>query len=844
MKKSSSSAPANSGVLTLAACCILLATCSQARRISHRHDVAAPHEALDTGGWRPVVESGRPSLDQVAVAPTGYDGDTDLVPPPRRIAAKGAKKRVAQAAASSYSTPSFAASPVRFPGEQEAKSKRRPIRRNRPGAGHLRPYIAQESAQQQVRFKPSPPAPENLWVEPTEPTVGFFTPQQYNEGPLQLAIASQSHQEHQQQHQQQQVHHQQHHQQQVHQQQKLHHQPEQQQQVVSTQQVFGNPAFFDLGSSSIRRPQDNTFIEPSVYENEVIQGVHHLAVNAPPQYQIDTPSSPPPVRRRKQKPRPATQATPIDPDMHRGTEIHEVPVWTTEAPVIHRRPQPEVHVEEEEQEPVRPRRPFRPPAPVQEQLDDDMEVPVFKMRPRKPIVTLTAEENTHQEERPRIRRPHPATAPVVQEDLEEEVSPARPLQEEERPLKRRRPRPPVEGKRRRRPKPRPQPVIVVEEEEQQQPQPEIEEDRNVHRRPIPSWPTKPAVTEESVQEQQPEVEQENYPSVFPLQHQQQKEEIIPEDSPSEETVEETFPSSVEAFESQPVPEEPNPQEPNQVSSTEGLFSIPPKRKRPEVFESTAAPAPVVTTTTAAPLTTTASISSRLRAKLNGSRPRFSLNNIKERLRQQQEQSENKEEQVTTEATRPGRFQVGTLPTTTSEAPVERQTFRPSMNRYTRPPLSSRYRNPTATTTEAPDVLTTTPAAARRAIPSLYNKERRPLLRTRTTTEAPLTTTEEIVVPHEEDEDKDMESTTQEMEEMTTIMPVSSTTPEYLSYASRVTDLTSSATAFKPLSFFSAVPANGVHPSQLRFTMATEDPILPIEAFFPAFASKPAPPHGE
>jgi hypothetical protein len=159
-----------------------------------------------------------------------------------------------------------------------------------------------------------------------------------------------------------------------------------------------------------------------------------------------------------------------------------------------------------------------------------------------------------------------------------------------------------------------------------------------------------------------------------------------------------------------------------------------------------------------------------------------------------------------------------------------------MSRFTRPPFNSRYRS---TTEASADVATTDQQVTRRANPDIYsqNKGRRPNLRRRTT-EAPIivTTTEEM---EEQDVEKETENITEEMVEMTTILPVSSTTPEDFSYAKRVTDLTSSATAFNPLSFFSAVPANGKHASQLRFTMATEDPILPIEAFFPSFTSSPS-----
>ncbi|XP_059476955.1 proteoglycan 4-like [Neocloeon triangulifer] len=790
MRKSPNLPSSLLGLLTLS--CILLATCSQARRISHRHDVGPPQETLDTGGWRPVVESGRPQLEQVAVAPTGYDGDADLVPPPRRNNAgakkprPGLKPSASEIRSSTAYTlpPPSGSSTVRFPGDQA----RRPTRkRQRPGPVHLRPYLAQESAQH-LRFRPSPPAPDNFWPEPTEPSVSFFTPQHYNEGPLQLSIS-----------------------------------PHEQHQLISTQQVFGNPALFNL-EQPIRRPQDNAFLEPSIHENEVVDNV--------PKYQITEPSPPPP-RRRRPKPPPPTEETPlIEPEMHRSPEVHEAPAWATEQPAVvvrPRRPRPPVERPEEEEEPVR-RRPARPPAPVQEQLEDDMEVPVFNLRPRRPIVSPPTEEQVQEEEKPRPRRPRPTPAPVAQEDPEEEVSPATP-QEEERPLKRRRPRPPGEGgQRRRRPKPRPQPPVVVESEQEEQQQPE-EGDRNVYRRPIKNWPTKETIhVEEPIVPEHHEPEEEaNYP-VIPQHHQQEEELHIPEEAPSAETVEEEVAPSAETYE-----EEPNYQEPNQVSSTEGLYSIPPKRKRPEESVFSTTESTTTSSTTSPPPTTTSSISNRLRLKLNATRPRFSLNNIKERLRQQALNEQKDEQSTSTEAPKQNRFRFST--TSTTEGPTtERSTFRPS-GRFTRPPIfHSRFRS----TTEASLAVATMTdyQAARRANPNLYNmnRERRPPLKTlRSTTELPVTT------PVDEEVEDEVESTT-ETEEFTTVAPPRSTTPE--DFARRVTDLTSSATAYKPLSFFSAVPANGIHSSQLRFTMATEDPILPIEAFFPAFASNPGKPHGE
>jgi hypothetical protein len=446
-------------------------------------------------------------------------------------------------------------------------------------------------------------------------------------------------------------------------------------------------------------------------------------------------------------------------------------------------------------------------------------------------------------------------------------------------VRRRRPRPPGDngGYRRRRPKPRPQPVAPQEEEEQQQPQQEPEEDRKAHRQPIENWPTKETVPEAEVA---PENYPEKYPPVeaFQNQHHQQEEHHQPdhriihpqeqevhhqpdhsiihpqeqeeqshdEEQHSNQQVEEIpyQESSEESYDQQPVSEEVNHQQPNEVTSTEPHFSIPPKRKRPEITTPEAVVSTTPSTTSTASPTTASSISNRLRAKLNQtSRPRFSLNNIKDRLRQQNtEQSKDEQQAANTEAPQKSRFRLGSS-TTTEAATTERSTFRPSMSRFTRPPFNSRYRS----TTEAPAVATTTEyLATRRANPDIYNqnKERRPSLRRRTT-EAPMTTTPVMEEEEaEKDDHKEMESTTEEMFEMTTIAPVSSTTPEDFSYARRVTDLTSSATAFNPLSFFSAVPANGKHASQLRFTMATEDPILPIEAFFPAFTSKPTKPHGE
>jgi hypothetical protein len=332
-------------------------------------------------GWRPVVDSGRPKLEQVAVSPTGYDGDSELVPPPRRnpTTIKVKKNRPQQqqqqvksiVASETRVSTAFTAlppepsskRPIRFPDE-----KRRPVRRHRPVGVHLRPHVAQESAQHHVRFRPSPPGPEHFWAEPTEASVGYFTPQQYNDGHLQLAIAPQDHQQH--------------------------HQP------ISTQQVFGNPAFFKL-EQPIRRPQDNTYLEPSIHENEVIQGVPLREVV--PKYQITDPSSPPPRRRRPTRP-PTTEESSylIDPEMHRSPAVHEAPAWSTETSVRPRRPkptpeetwQPQEEVQQEEEEVQR--KPARPPAPVQEELHDDIEQPVFKMRPRKPIASPPHEEQYHQ----------------------------------------------------------------------------------------------------------------------------------------------------------------------------------------------------------------------------------------------------------------------------------------------------------------------------------------------------------------------------------------------------------------------------------------------------------------
>jgi len=317
------------------------------------------------------MDSGRPKLEQVAVSPTGYDGDSELVPPPRRNPSLKVKKNrphlkgaVASETRSStaFTLPPQDVSskrPMRFPDE-----KRRPIRRHRPGSVHLRPYLAQESSQQHVRFRPSPPAPDNIWSEPTEPSVGYFTPQHYNEGPLHLAIT-----------------------------------PQEKHQLISTQQVFGNPALFNL-EQPVRRPQNNAFLEPAIHENEVLQGIvpHREEV---PKYQITDPSSPPPRRRRPRPP--ATEETPyIEPEMHRSPAVHEAPAWPTEPSVRPRRPKPtaeepwrnpeEVQGEEEQER----RRPNRPPAPVQEQLEDDYERPAFQMRPRKPIAVPPFDEQSHQ----------------------------------------------------------------------------------------------------------------------------------------------------------------------------------------------------------------------------------------------------------------------------------------------------------------------------------------------------------------------------------------------------------------------------------------------------------------
>lgn len=329
-------------------------------------------------GWRPVVDSGRPKLEQVAVSPTGYDGDSELVPPPRRnpINVKVKKIRPQQqnkgiVASETRISTAFTAlppepsskRPVRFPDE-----KRRPVRRHRPVGVHLRPHVAQESSQHHVRFRPSPPAPEHIWGEPTEASVGYFTPQHYNDGHLQLAIASQD-----------------------------------QRHPISTQQVFGNPAFFNL-EQPIRRPQDNTYLEPSIHENEVLQGAPLREVV--PKYQIIDPSSPTPRRRRPTRP-PTTEESSyfIDPDMHRSPAVHDAPAWSTEQSLRPRRPKPtpeatwqpqEVQEEEVQETEVLQRKPARPPAPVQEQLEDDVEQPIFKMKSRKPIASPPIEEQYHQ----------------------------------------------------------------------------------------------------------------------------------------------------------------------------------------------------------------------------------------------------------------------------------------------------------------------------------------------------------------------------------------------------------------------------------------------------------------
>ncbi|KAF4520961.1 hypothetical protein B566_EDAN011597 [Ephemera danica] len=545
--------------------------------------------------------------------------------------------------------------------------------------------------------------------------------------------------------------------------------------------------------------------------------------------------------------------------------------WKPSTPI----PEPPQHLRPQEESEVpaeRHRRP-RPPPPVQEQLEDDIVRPTFNLRPRRPQPSREPDEEVITQ-RPRRPRPPTATQPPQEEEPEAQevvddtvnVRPQRPrpAEDDKRP-RIRRPRPPLDvAVKHRRPRP---PTEVQEQRRPVYQSVEEEETEVIHGKLLPSATR--GRHEDSNQDYAVVEQQESLDEVV-----HEPELFIAED-PIDETLPESTIVPATTTTHAPLPTFPpkrrRPIKPEQQENMEETTENYPPQYIQVTSEAITTPSP---TTTNSPTTTRSLINSRLRARLNMTRPRFGLG-VKERLNRLSSLKKTEDETPSTTAPAAVEEPFRTKPRTresyrpklaiTQQPEVERTSFKPTFNRA-RPTnkFSSRYRP----TTEEPDTTTNSQDATRRASEDIYAaKERKPFPGLKNyipeketiesdvpvtsvsfsvsevTTDAPapdeLTTT-----PMTLNEDAADETT----EVSTTAFPeeVVPTPAEDFSLARRVTDLTSSATAFKPLSFFSAVPADGKSRSQLssRFTMATEDPILPLEAFFPTFPSKSSKEVGE
>ncbi|XP_044266042.1 mucin-5AC-like [Tribolium madens] len=283
-----------------------------------------------------------------------------------------------------------------------------------------------------------------------------------------------------------------------------------------------------------------------------------------------------------------------------------------------------------------------------------------------------------------------------------------------------------------------------------------------------------------------------------------------------------------------------------------------------------------TTTTSAPTTTIIQSSSRIRGRPlkfdNSNRPRFSVKDYRQKLSQYSTSTTTSEPHRSTDSPRirlPSRLR---RPTTSTIANHGEESTEPVRSRFvpkdprhsgttedtnvaiiteknvksvnTRLRPFGRYKSTTAATT------TTTPKVSIK--PNLFNRKRPSMIslksriynkyknNTETTTEK-VTTTEENEVEETTLEYDDEESTTERSKIITEEnLEVDTTTVGDISkidanlYSARVSDLTSSAKNDYN-TFKSVAPTSRRIPNY--FTIATDDPILPIEAFFPNIKDK-------
>ncbi|XP_008195581.2 proteoglycan 4 isoform X1 [Tribolium castaneum] len=286
-------------------------------------------------------------------------------------------------------------------------------------------------------------------------------------------------------------------------------------------------------------------------------------------------------------------------------------------------------------------------------------------------------------------------------------------------------------------------------------------------------------------------------------------------------------------------------------------------------EETTTPAPTTTTTT-----TTTQSPNRIRGRPlkfdNSNRPRFSVKDYRQKLSQYSTTTTTPEPHRSTDNPRirlPSRLR---RPTTSTTANNEEESTEPVRSRFvpkdprhsgttedtnaaiiteknvksvnTRLRPFGRYKSTTAATTSTPKVSIK---------PNLFNRKRPPMIslksriygkyknNTETTTEK-VTTTEENEVEESTFEYDDAESTTERSKVTEDSLEVDTTTVGDISkidanlYSARVSDLTSSAKNDYN-TFKSVAPTSRRIPNY--FTIATDDPILPIEAFFPNIKDK-------
>lgn len=305
---------------------------------------------------------------------------------------------------------------------------------------------------------------------------------------------------------------------------------------------------------------------------------------------------------------------------------------------------------------------------------------------------------------------------------------------------------------------------------------------------------------------------------------------------------------------------------------------------PEYEETTT----VLATTTSTTTTTAAPSPTRIRGRPlkfdNSNRPRFSVKDYRQKLSQYSSTTP-EPYKSTPESVRvrlPNRFRKPTITDKEESTEATRNKFVPkeprqtshkyeesgeaiitekivkSVNTRLRP--FGRHRSTTTSTTTSPKISIKPNLFTRRRPPIIglrtriqakYNKTELPETTTTTESVTERVTTEEIDVKESQDStvtyDRDVETTThsneeeEEEEDNDSNTELEVTTKEQsidpYSYSQRVSDLTSSAKNDynTPGLFKSVAPISRRIPSY--FTIATDDPILPIEAFFPNLKDK-------